>query len=107
MRDAMHSDQLRVTSISFTSSNIVIFSGVPLKRNSYKTNSGKYYITVITAPEAIPVQPAVGQRWAVKGLRRVQVRETGDYLMQQHPGTNPLASQLSLLKQLRMHQAIN
>tara|TARA_B100000780_G_C21124623_1_gene455913 strand:- start:247 stop:2415 length:2169 start_codon:yes stop_codon:yes gene_type:complete len=89
MRDAMHSDQLRVTSISFTSSNIVIFSGVPLKRNSYKTNSGKYYITVITAPEAIPVQPAVGQRWAVKGLRRVQVRETGDYLMQQHSYESP------------------
>ena len=84
MADALHSHQLRVTSISFTSSNMVIFSGVPLKRNSCKTNSGKYYVTIITAPEAIPVQPAVGQRSAVKGLRRVQVRETDDYLMQQH-----------------------
>lgn len=41
-----HQDQMRVTSIPYTSTNMVIFSGVPLAKNSYKTNSGKYYVTI-------------------------------------------------------------
>ena len=63
MNAALSEDQLRVTSIPYTSANMVIFSGVPLRKNSYKTNSGKYYITIKAHPDAIPVQPTIGQHW--------------------------------------------
>ncbi|MDI0639004.1 hypothetical protein NEP02_24605 [Escherichia coli] len=63
---------MRVTSIPYSSTKMVIFSGVPLKKNSHKTNSGKYYVTIKADPDAIPVQPALGQHWSVKGTRLVE-----------------------------------
>ena len=65
----LHQDQMRVTSIPYSTTNMVIFSGVPLAKNSYKTNSGKYYITIKADPDSIPAQPALGQHWLVKGVR--------------------------------------
>lgn len=41
MNVALHQDQMRVTSIPYSSTKMVIFSGVPLKKNSYKTKPGK------------------------------------------------------------------
>ena len=89
MNIALYEDQMRVTSIPFNSTNMVIFSGVPLAKNSYKTNSGKYYVTIKADPDAIPVQPALGQHWSVKGSRLVEKMETGDYVMQQHTYESP------------------
>ncbi|MFV8450624.1 hypothetical protein ACNO65_11110 [Vibrio campbellii] len=40
MNSALHEDQMRVTSIPYRSTKMVIFSGVPLAKDSYKTNSG-------------------------------------------------------------------
>jgi exodeoxyribonuclease V alpha subunit len=85
----LHQDQMRVTSIPYSSTNMVIFSGVPLAKNSYKTNSGKYYVTIKANPESIPVQPALGQHWSVKGSRSIEEMETGDYVMQQHTYESP------------------
>jgi exodeoxyribonuclease V alpha subunit len=82
--DQLNEDQMRVTSIPYRSSNMVIFSGMPLAKNSYKTNSGKYYITIKVTPDAIPVQPTLGQHWSVKGACLIEEMETGDFLMQQH-----------------------
>tara|TARA_Y100000310_G_scaffold299524_1_gene334448 strand:+ start:765 stop:2936 length:2172 start_codon:yes stop_codon:yes gene_type:complete len=89
MNVALHEDQMRVTSIPYSSTNIVIFSGVPLAKNSYKTNSGKYYVTIKANPDSIPVQPAVGQHWSVKGTRLVEEVEAGDFVMQQHTYESP------------------
>ncbi|WED21569.1 ATP-dependent RecD-like DNA helicase [Vibrio sp. JC009] len=93
---SIHEDRLRVTSIPFSSSDMVIFSGVPLNKNSYKTNSGKYYVTIKAAPDAIPVQPAVGQHWSVKGARRIEHMDMGDYVMQQHTYESPEHIECSL-----------
>jgi exodeoxyribonuclease V alpha subunit len=89
MNIALQQDQMRVTSIPYSSTNMVIFSGVPLAKNSYKTNSGKYYVTIKADPDSIPVQPALGQHWSVKGARSIEEMETGDYVMQQHTYESP------------------
>lgn len=96
MNVALHEDQMRVTSIPYNSTNMVIFSGVPLAKNSYKTNSGKYYVTIKADPDAIPVQPALGQHWSVKGYRLIEEMETGDYVMQQHTYESPEHIECSL-----------
>ena len=89
MNTDFYNDRMRVTSISLKSSNWVIFTGIPLKANSYKINSGKYYVTIKAKPDALPAQPSIGQHWLVKGLRSVAEVCHGDYLMQQHTYENP------------------
>ncbi|RKF14340.1 AAA family ATPase [Alginatibacterium sediminis] len=84
MNIALHEDQMRVTSVPYRSSKMVIFSGVPLAKDSYKTNSGKYYVTIKVDPNSIPVLPAIGQHWFIKGNRQIDCVETDDYVMQQH-----------------------
>ena len=96
MNIALHEDQMRVTSIPYRSTNKVIFSGVPLAKNSYKTNSGKYYVTIKVDPDSIPVQPAIGQHWLVKGSRLIEEMETGDFVMQQHIYESPEHIECSL-----------
>ncbi|HAS6344298.1 TPA: AAA family ATPase [Vibrio vulnificus] len=96
MTTALHEDQMRVTSIPFCSPKLVIFIGVPLAKNSYKTNSGKYYVSIKVHPESIPVLPALGQHWSVKGIRQVQDVKTGDYVMQQHTYESPEYIECSL-----------
>ncbi len=86
---ALNEDQLRVTSIPHTSTNLVIFTGIPLKRDSYRVNSGKYYVTVIADPNSLPVRPSIGQQWSVVGFRSVTEINHGDYLMEQHTYEKP------------------
>ncbi|EJI86141.1 ATPase AAA [Alishewanella aestuarii B11] len=80
---------MRVTSVRYSSSRIVVFSGIPSKKNSYRTNSGKYYVTVKIDPEALPLEPAIGQYWSIKGIRQIENMEIGDYVMQQHTYQSP------------------
>ena len=82
-------EQFRVTSIPFLSPRHVIFSGVPLKRDSYKVNSGKYFVTVKADPETLPTSPAIGQHWTVRGTRRFDVLDIDGYDMSQHTYENP------------------
>ncbi|MFT5717453.1 MAG: exodeoxyribonuclease V alpha subunit, partial [Oleiphilaceae bacterium] len=89
MNLVLNEDQFRVTSIQFTSKKLVIFSGVPLNKSSYRTYSGKYYITIKIDPDALPTQPAHGQYWSVKGDRKVEDMDKGDYVMQQHIYESP------------------
>ncbi|MDA0381700.1 helix-hairpin-helix domain-containing protein [Vibrio owensii] len=98
MNTILHEDQMRITSIPYRSTKMVIFSGVPLAKDSYKTNNGKYYVTIIADPNRIPVQPTLGQRWSVKGSRQVKAVETGDYVMQQHTYELPEHIECSLPK---------
>jgi exodeoxyribonuclease V alpha subunit len=96
MNAVLHEDQMRVTSIPYRSTKVVIFSGVPLAKDSYKINSGKYYVTIKADPDSIPVQPTLGQHWSVKGSRQVKAVETGDYVMQQHTYESPKHIECSL-----------
>ena len=89
MSRVLNEDQLRVTSIPFLSKRLVIFTGVPIKRDSYRVNAGKYYVTVKANPETLPACPSVGQRWLVEGERSVAQIDHGDFLMQQHVYENP------------------
>ncbi len=92
----IYEDQFRITSIPFASANVVIFTGIPLQKNSYKTNSGKYYVTIKTNPENMPVLPAIGQHWSVKGTRQVEDKIIGDYVMRQHTYESPSHIECSL-----------
>lgn len=96
MNIAIHEDQMRVTSIPFRSSKLVIFSGVPLRANSYKASSGKYYVTIKAKPESLPVIPAIGQHWIIQGTRKIEDINLSDYVMAQHTYEHPVFSQCSL-----------
>ncbi|MCQ1061210.1 ATP-dependent RecD-like DNA helicase [Photobacterium sp. ZSDE20] len=96
MNTALYEDQMRVTSIPYRTSKLVIFSGVPLAKGSYKTNSGKYYVTIKAHPDSIPVPPTLGQHWSVKGTRQIENMEVGDYVMQQHTYESPEHIECSL-----------
>ena len=96
MTNTLYEEQFRVTSIPFSSNEQVIFTGIPLQKNSYRTNSGKYFVTIKTHPESIPVSPAIGQHWSVKGTRDVKDVEVKNYVMQQHTYTLPLYVECSL-----------
>ncbi|QXN25538.1 AAA family ATPase [Shewanella xiamenensis] len=89
MNTALNEELFRVTSIPYNSSTMVIFSGTPLRKNSYRANSGKYYVTIKVDPDALPVKPAIGQYWLVKGDRDIKNVDIGDYVMQQHTYQSP------------------
>ncbi|RUM50061.1 MAG: AAA family ATPase [Marinomonas sp.] len=96
MNHSLHEDQMRVTSIPFHNNELVIFSGVPLAKDSYQTNSGKYFVTIKVNPDSIPVLPAIGQHWSVRGSRLIKEVDTDDYLMQQHTYESPEYVQCNL-----------
>jgi len=85
----IHEEQFRVTSVPYRTSEYAIFSGIPIKSDSYKINSGKYYVSVRVATNMIPAQPAIGQHRTIKGQRSVENVESGDFVMQQHIYDNP------------------
>lgn len=90
MNAALNEELFRVTSIPYNSSTMVIFSGTPLRKNSYRANSGKYYVTIKVDPDTLPVEPAIGQYWLVKGARHIKNMDIGDYVMQQHTYQSPV-----------------
>ncbi|MFL0839544.1 AAA family ATPase [Vibrio parahaemolyticus] len=96
MNIAIHEDKMRVTSIPFTSCNMVIFRGIPLKKKSHKVKSGKYYVTIKANPNNLPVQPALGQHWLVKGTRQVEEIHVDDYEMHEHIYESPEHVECSL-----------
>lgn len=89
-------DFFRVTSCQHVSARYVIFSGVPLKRNSYRINSGKYIISVKCETDYLPVRPATGQQWWVKGPRLLDNINAGDYALEQHTYESPIEMQCTL-----------
>tara|TARA_R110001606_G_scaffold399238_1_gene582647 strand:- start:16564 stop:18714 length:2151 start_codon:yes stop_codon:yes gene_type:complete len=92
----MNTEYFRVTSIRFDSAKHVIFMGIPLKQNSYKMNSGKYTVSVKACPYSLPVNPAVGQHWEVKGIKTLSEYENNGYVMEQHVFDSPIEARCSL-----------
>jgi exodeoxyribonuclease V alpha subunit len=96
MNAALPQEQFRVTSIPLSTRDMVIFSGVPLAKDSFRQNSGRYYATVKIHPDSLPITPAIGQHWQVKGNRKVEDIETGAYVMEQHIFESPEHIECSL-----------
>jgi exodeoxyribonuclease V alpha subunit len=92
----MNTEQFRVTSIPFQSSNQVIVVGVPLKKDSYKLNSGKYIVSAKLNPERLPILPAMGQHWSITGLRKFEEVESNGFKLKQHVYDNPSHAYCSL-----------
>lgn len=89
MTQTNFSEQMRVTSVPYHSADLVIFTGIPLNKNSYKIHSGKYYVTIKTSADVLPVKPVIGQHWVVTGTRFVETKCVGDHVMQQHIYESP------------------
>jgi exodeoxyribonuclease V alpha subunit len=89
MNNTINKDQFRITSIPHASSNCVIFTGIPLKKNSYRVNSGKYMVSINTHPDTLPAPPAIGQHWSVAGKRTIESVERDGYIMQRHTYDKP------------------
>lgn len=96
MNEVAFQEHFRVTSIPLISSGLVIFSGVPLKKGSYKSLSAKYYVTIKSKPDVLPVQPAIGQHWLVKGNRKVEDMDAGGFVMHQYIFESPSKVECSL-----------
>lgn len=84
MPDTLHEEYFRVTSCQHYGSKYTIFTGVPLKADSYSINSGKYIVSIQCENHSLPIKPSVGQQWRVRGIRARESIQAGDYALQQH-----------------------
>ncbi|ATP11206.1 AAA family ATPase [Aeromonas salmonicida] len=89
MIQSLHSEQIRVTSIPYSSSGYVIFSGIPLHGDTSQIRDGKYYVTIKARPDTLPAQPSQGQQWTVHGKPLIERVEVGDVVMRQHTYESP------------------
>ncbi|MFQ1878725.1 AAA family ATPase [Aeromonas veronii] len=89
MNQSLHSELFRVTSIPYSSSSYVIFSGIPLNDETNQIKDGKYYVTIKARPETLPAQPSQGQQWTVHGNPLIERVEVGDVVMRQHTYESP------------------
>lgn len=80
----MHEDYFRVTSCQHQGSKYTIFTGIPLKADSYRVNSGKYIVSIRCENQSLPIKPSVGQQWRVRGYRALEIVHAGDYALEQH-----------------------
>ena len=92
----MHEDYFRVTSCQHSGSKYTIFTGVPLKADSYKINSGKYIVSIRCENQSLPIQPSVGQQWRVRGQRALEAVQAGGYELQQHLYNDPAEMECTL-----------
>lgn len=80
----MHEEYFRVTSCQHNGYKYTIFTGIPLKADSYKIHSGKYIVSIQCENQYLPIKPSVGQQWRVRGVRTLETVQAGDYKLQQH-----------------------
>lgn len=92
----MHEDYFRVTSCQHNGSKFTIFTGVPLRADSYRINSGKYIVTIRCENQSLPIRPSVGQQWRVRGERALETVQAGDYELQQHLYNAPAEMECTL-----------
>ncbi len=92
----MHEDYFRVTSCQHSGSKYTIFTGIPIKADSYKINSGKYIVSIRCENQSLPIQPSVGQQWRVRGQRALEAVQAGDYELQQHLYNDPAEMECTL-----------
>lgn len=89
-------EQFRVTSIQHNHPRLLIFSGVPLAKDSHRTSSVKYFVTVKADPDTLPVAPSVGQHWQISGPWVFNEQENNGYVMKQHLYESPEYAECTL-----------
>lgn len=89
MTESYYQETMRVTSVSFLSENLIVFKGIPLRRDAFHIAKGKYHVTVVHNPTLLPVSPTSGQVWQVRGLRRIKHIKIRDYLACEHEYRSP------------------
>lgn len=92
----MNEEFFRVTSTQYLSTKYAIFSGIPLKPDSYRVNSGKYIVSVKCETDCLPIRPATGQQWRVKGVRKLETIDAGNYALEQHTYDSPAETECTL-----------
>lgn len=80
----MKEQQFRVTSIPLLKYDYTILTGVPIKENSYRLNSGKYIVTAIIDSQQLPVKPSIGQHWKIVGEPQFKTVDSNGYTLKQH-----------------------
>jgi len=88
--------EFRVTSVWQASRKWACFSGVPLVKNSYKTNSVKDIYIVKTNPNVLPMTPTVGQHWRVTGQSESRNVEHGEHIVTEHHIIEPSRCEVTL-----------
>jgi exodeoxyribonuclease V alpha subunit len=92
----MSTEELRVTSVWQYDSKWVVYSGVPLKKSSPRTSSGRTVVVVKTRPEHLPMEPAVGQHWRIHGVAEERLVEHGDFIITEHHYNDPQKLEVTL-----------
>mgnify|MGYP003109496366 CR=1 FL=1 len=65
----MHEDYFRVTSCQHNGYKYTIFTGIPLKVDSYKINSGKYIVSIRCENQSLPIK-----LWDANKVSSVQIK---------------------------------
>jgi exodeoxyribonuclease V alpha subunit len=89
-------EDLRLTSVWEYNTKRVVFSGVPLTKNSYRTRSSRAVVVVRTNPENLPMQPTVGQHWRITGNKEDREVEHGNYIVTEYHFVNPKRCEVTL-----------
>ncbi|MEZ8889240.1 ATP-dependent RecD-like DNA helicase [Vibrio sp. 10N.247.311.14] len=81
-------EQFRLTSFFIKTSSYMVLKGVPIARDSYKKNDGKYIVSLGINPTDLPVKPSIGQHWEVNGIRDITKVTQDDYVMDDYRYSN-------------------
>lgn len=88
---------MRVTNVRFLHAKRTIFSGVLLKNTSSKIKSTKLVIVVDVATENLPIEPALGQQWIIKGnAENRELDKTAHFKVLESVFTNPDSLELTM-----------
>jgi exodeoxyribonuclease V alpha subunit len=96
MKSVLDEEKFRVTSVPHYDGKYAIFMGMPLDKKSYRIANGKYFVSVKSFVQNLPVEPKIGQHWIVSGKKTVEFIDRGDYTMQQFVFENPDSVECSL-----------
>lgn len=89
-------DTIRVTNVKFQSSKYVIFTGIPIDKNSQLRTAGTRIVSIKSRLELLPVLPSKGQVWNVMGSSFKSNFVQGVYEIKQTTYENPLECECTL-----------
>jgi len=88
---------MRVTNVRFLNPQRSIFSGVLLQHASFHIKSTKVVIVVDVQTEALPIEPALGQHWTIKGLcEQRNLEKRSDFHLTESVFKNPESIELTM-----------
>jgi exodeoxyribonuclease V alpha subunit len=81
-------EMLRVTSVPFRRSWSTVIRGVPI-RDDHLVKSAMYFVSVVIDSKYLPVEPAPGQLWKVRGHKTIKVLDHAAFKSNEHAYKNP------------------